>query len=46
MIIDPQMRDVIHNIYMRRVEKRNGKLWSIEFTTVENVKDPVKAAWK
>jgi branched-chain amino acid transport system substrate-binding protein len=46
MTIDPETRDVIQNIYMRRVEKVNGELWNIEFATVENVKDPVKAARK
>ena len=46
MTIDPETRDVISNIYMRRVEKVNGELWNIEFATVENVKDPVKAAKK
>ena len=46
MSIDPETRDVIHNIYLRRVEKRNGELWNIEFATVENVKDPVKAGRK
>jgi branched-chain amino acid transport system substrate-binding protein len=46
MTIDPETRDVIHNIYMRRVERVNGELWNIEFATVENVKDPVKAARK
>jgi len=46
MTIDPQTRDVIHNIYLRRVEKRDGELWNIEFATIENVKDPVKAGRK
>jgi branched-chain amino acid transport system substrate-binding protein len=46
MTIDPETRDVIHNIYMRKVEKVNGELWNIEFATVENVKDPVKAERK
>jgi branched-chain amino acid transport system substrate-binding protein len=46
MTIDPETRDVIHNIYLRRVEKINGELWNIEFATVGNVKDPVKAARK
>jgi hypothetical protein len=41
-----ETRDVISNIYMRRVERVNGELWNIEFATVENVKDPVKAAKK
>jgi branched-chain amino acid transport system substrate-binding protein len=46
MQIDPETRDVIHNIYMRKVEKVNGELWNVEFATVEAVKDPVKAAAK
>src|SRR5258707_6927613 len=46
MTIDPETRDVISNIYLRRVERVNGELWNIEFATVENVKDPVKAARK
>ena len=46
MSIDPQTRDVIHNIYLRKVEKVNGELWNVEHATVENVKDPVKAAKK
>jgi branched-chain amino acid transport system substrate-binding protein len=46
MTIDPETRDVVHNIYLRKVEKVNGELWNIEFATVENVKDPVKAARK
>ena len=46
MSIDPQTRDVIHNVYLRKVEKVNGELWNVEYATVENVKDPVKAAKK
>jgi branched-chain amino acid transport system substrate-binding protein len=46
MTIDPETRDVISNIYMRRVERVNGELWNIEFATVENLKDPVKATKK
>jgi hypothetical protein len=44
--IDPETRDVISNIYLRRVERVNGELWNIEFATVENFKDPVKPAKK
>ena len=44
--IDPQTRDIVQTIYVRRVERKNGELWNIEFATVENVKDPVKAAKK
>jgi len=38
--IDPQTRDVVQNIYIRRCEMKDGKLWNIEFDKVENVKDP------
>ena len=44
MTIDPDTRDVIHNIYLRKVERAKGELWNIELATVEIVKDPVKAA--
>lgn len=40
MSIDPETRDVVHNIYVRRVEKLNGKLYSVEFATFKAVKDP------
>jgi branched-chain amino acid transport system substrate-binding protein len=41
--IDPETRDIIQNIYIRKVEKENGALYNVEFETVPNVKDPVKA---
>ena len=44
--IDPETRDIIQNIYVRRVEKVNGELYNQEFAVVEQVKDPVKAAKK
>ena len=44
--IDPETRDIIQNIYMRKVEKKNGQLYNVEFETFEAVKDPVKAAMK
>jgi branched-chain amino acid transport system substrate-binding protein len=40
MSIDPATRDVVQNIYIRRCEMKDGKLWNIEFDKVENVKDP------
>ena len=42
MSIDPETRDVIQNIYIRRVEKVGDKLENIEFATIPNVKDPWK----
>ncbi len=41
MMIDPATRDVVENIYIRRVEKVGGKLVNVDFDTVESVKDPV-----
>ena len=44
--IDPATRDIVSNIYIRKVEKLNGQLWSTEFQTYPNVKDPMKAGAK
>ena len=41
--IDPETRDIVQNIYIRKVEKVNGELYNVEFATFEAVKDPVKA---
>ncbi len=40
--IDPQTRDIVQNIYIRKVEKVNGQLYSMEFATYPAVKDPMK----
>jgi branched-chain amino acid transport system substrate-binding protein len=40
--IDPETRDIVQNIYLRKVEKVNGELFNVEFATVEAVKDPLK----
>jgi branched-chain amino acid transport system substrate-binding protein len=42
--IDPQTRDIVQNIYVRKVEKVDGELYNVEFSTIEGVKDPFKAA--
>jgi branched-chain amino acid transport system substrate-binding protein len=42
--IDPQTRDIVQNIYVRKVEKVDGELYNVEFSTIEAVKDPFKAA--
>jgi branched-chain amino acid transport system substrate-binding protein len=39
MSINPGTGDVIHNIYMRKVEKMNGELYNVEFATFEGVRD-------
>jgi branched-chain amino acid transport system substrate-binding protein len=40
--IDTATRDIIQDVYIRRVEKVNGKVQNVEFDKVEKVKDPVK----
>jgi branched-chain amino acid transport system substrate-binding protein len=40
--IDPDTRDVIQTVYIRRVQKVNGKLYNVEFERVPNFKDPGK----
>ena len=44
--IDPETRDIIQTVYIRKVEKVDGKLVNVEVDKIENVKDPVKAAMK
>jgi branched-chain amino acid transport system substrate-binding protein len=44
--IDPETRDIIQNVYIRKVERVNGELFNVEFHTIPNVKDPAKAAKK
>jgi branched-chain amino acid transport system substrate-binding protein len=40
--IDPDTRDIIQNVYLRKVEKVNGQLYNVEFETFKDVKDPGK----
>jgi branched-chain amino acid transport system substrate-binding protein len=40
--IDPDTRDIVQNIYIRKVERVGGELHNIEFATYEAVKDPMK----
>lgn len=42
--IDPKTRDIVQNVYIRKVEKKDGQLWNIEFETFHNVKDPTHGA--
>ncbi len=42
MFIDAQTRDVVHNIYIRKVERVGGQLYNQEFSTLKDVKDPGK----
>jgi branched-chain amino acid transport system substrate-binding protein len=40
--IDPATRDIVQNIYIRRVEKIDGRLADVEIQTIPMVKDPWK----
>jgi branched-chain amino acid transport system substrate-binding protein len=42
MFIDAQTRDVVHNMYLRKVEKKDGKLFNVEFDVIKDMKDPGK----
>ena len=43
ILIDAQTRDVVHNIYLRKVEKKDGQLYNVEFDVIKDMKDPGKA---
>jgi branched-chain amino acid transport system substrate-binding protein len=42
--IDPDTRDIVQTVYIRRVERVDGELYNVEFEQFDAVKDPVKAA--
>jgi len=38
--IDPDTRDIVQNVYVRKVEKVDGKLVNVDIDTIPNAKDP------
>ena len=42
LVIDPETRDPIQTVYIRRVQKINGKPYNVEFEQIPEVKDPGK----
>ena len=42
IFIDAQTRDVVHNIYLRKVEKKDGQFYNVEFDVIKDMKDPGK----
>jgi branched-chain amino acid transport system substrate-binding protein len=38
--IDANTRDIVQDIYIRRVERRDHQLWNIEFDRIAQVRDP------
>ena len=43
IFIDAQTRDIVQNVYIRRVERVNGQLYNSEFDVIKDVKDPAKS---
>src|SRR5262249_47712909 len=43
IMIDPDEREIIQNMYIREVEKKDGKLVNVDIATSPMVKDPWKA---
>ncbi len=41
--IDAQSRDIVLDMYIRKVERRDGQLWNIEFDAIMALKDPGKS---
>jgi branched-chain amino acid transport system substrate-binding protein len=42
ILIDAQTRDIVQDVYIRKVERRDGQLWNVEFDVQKEVKDPGK----
>jgi branched-chain amino acid transport system substrate-binding protein len=42
IMIDPETRDIVQTVYIRRVEKLNGILHNVEFDKFPEVRDPGK----
>jgi branched-chain amino acid transport system substrate-binding protein len=42
IMIDPDTRDIVQTVYIRRVEKVDGLLYNVEFDKYSDVKDPGK----
>jgi len=40
--IDAQTREIVLDMYIRKVEKRDGQLWNVEFDSIKQLKDPGK----
>ena len=43
VLVDAQTRDVVQDVYLRKVEKKDGQLYNVEFDVIKAVKDPGKS---
>jgi branched-chain amino acid transport system substrate-binding protein len=39
IMIDPQTRDIVQTVYIRRVEKQRGRLENVEFDKFTDIKE-------
>ena len=42
VLIDAQTRDIVQDVYLRKVEKKDGQLYNVEFDVIKAVKDPAR----
>jgi len=42
VVLDPQTREMVQNVYISKVERVNGGLYNVPFDKIEAVKDPAK----
>ena len=40
VLVDAQTRDIVQNVYIRRVDRRDGQLFNVEIETFPGVRDP------
>ncbi|CAN5373973.1 ABC transporter substrate-binding protein [soil metagenome] len=42
VLIDAQTRDIVQDVYIRKVERKNGELYNVEFDVQKSVRDPAR----
>jgi hypothetical protein len=40
VLIDAQTRDIVQDMYIRKVEKKDGQLWNVEFDAIKAHEGP------
>jgi branched-chain amino acid transport system substrate-binding protein len=43
ILVDAQTRDIVQDVYIRRVDRKDGQLWNTEIDVSKGVKDPTRA---
>jgi branched-chain amino acid transport system substrate-binding protein len=42
VLINAQTRDIVQDVYLRRVERKGGELYNVEFDSLKAVQDPAR----